>query len=162
MRRIASHKHVSKNFSKVCADCSDNKFDRSVRGARERWAMMTVVSESEDDIESSGNERRRGLRISQHRPIKVFESASGRYIGGQTEDVSTTGLRIELPASAPVVPGKIVSIHVGANAAGQSLANRRQMIPARVVWTRRLAADRARLIAGVEFIAHVAAHLDAA
>ena len=124
--------------------------------------MMTVVSETEDAIESSGNERRRGLRISQHRPIKVFESASGRYIGGQTEDVSTTGLRIELPASAPVVPGKIVSIHVGLSAAGQTLANRRQMIPARVVWTRRLMSDRAKMVAGVEFLASIAAHLDAA
>ena len=126
--------------------------------------MMTVVSDSENEveIETSGSERRRGLRISQHRPIKVYEPASGRYVGGQTEDVSTTGLRIELPASAPVVPGKILSIHVGLNAAGQMLANRRQMIPARVVWTRRLMSDRAKLVAGVEFLASIAAHLDAA
>src|SRR3954447_22524793 len=125
--------------------------------------MMLVVDEqTEQSEETSGSERRRGLRISQNRPIKLFESASARYVGGQTEDISATGLRIELPASAPILPGKIVSIHVGLSAAGQSLANRRQMIPARVVWTRRLAADRARLIAGVEFIAHVAAHLDAA
>lgn len=126
--------------------------------------MMTVVSEreSELEIESGGSERRRGLRISQHRPVKVYETASGRYVGGQTEDISTTGLRIELPASAPVVPGKVVSIHVGLSHLGQTLANRRQMIPARVVWTRRLMSDRAKLVAGVEFLSSIAAHLDAA
>ena len=128
--------------------------------------MMTVVRESEmrlsDDADASGSERRRGLRITQNRPIKVYESSSGRYIGGQTEDISSTGLRIELPASSPIIPGKIVSIHVGLNAAGQTLANRRQMIPARVVWTRRLMSDRARMMAGVEFLASIAAHLDAA
>ncbi len=127
---------------------------------------MTVVRENEmrlsDDADASGSERRRGLRITQNRPIKVYESSSGRYIGGQTEDISSTGLRIELPASSPIIPGKIVSIHVGLNAAGQTLANRRQMIPARVVWTRRLMSDRARMMAGVEFLASIAAHLDAA
>jgi hypothetical protein len=125
--------------------------------------MMTVVREREEQSTKTGsNERRRGLRISQNRPVKVFESASARYIGGQTEDISATGLRIELPASSPVVPGTILSIHVGLNVTGESLANRRQMMPARVVWTQRRAGRAARLIAGVEFITNIAAHLDAA
>jgi|SRR5581483_8704993 len=128
--------------------------------------MMTVVRdleiENDESSDSAGSERRRGLRIHQNRPIKVYEPSSGRYVGGQTQDVSATGLRIELPASAPVVPGKIVSIHVGLSAAGQTLANRRQMIPARVVWATRRGATDARLIAGVEFLASIAAHLDAA
>jgi hypothetical protein len=128
--------------------------------------MMTVVRDIETDIEaqsdSVGSERRRGLRIAQHRPVKVYEPSSGRYVGGQTEDISATGLRIELPASAPVVPGKILSIHVGLSAAGQTLANRRQMIPARVVWANRRGAKSPKLIAGVEFLASIAAHLDAA
>ena len=47
-------------------------------------------------------ERRRGLRIRQHRPVKIFEPAGNRYFGGQTEDISSTGLRIELPAFATV------------------------------------------------------------
>lgn len=128
--------------------------------------MMTVVRDSDLEVDendqTSASERRRGLRIHQNRPVKVYEPASGRYIGGQTEDISTTGLRIELPASAPVIEGKILSIHVGLSAAGQTLANRRQMIPARVVWTRRLNARRGKLFAGVEFLASIAAHLDAA
>ena len=125
--------------------------------------MMTVVREREERSTGTGSsERRRGLRISQSRPIKVFEPSSARYIGGQTENVSVTGLRIELPASSPVMPGTMLSIHVGLNSLGQSLANRRQMIPARVVWARRQGVRNPKLIAGVEFITSIAAHLDAA
>lgn len=125
--------------------------------------MMTVVREREEhSTEDRSSERRRGLRISQQRPIKVFEPMSARYIGGQTEDISATGLRVELPPSSPVVPGTTLSIHVGLNVTGQSLANRRQMLPARVVWTQRRGMRDAKLIAGVEFITNIAAHLDAA
>ena len=127
---------------------------------------MTVVRDIETDsdqsVDSTGSERRRGLRIHQNRPVKVYEASSGRYVGGQTHDISSTGLRIELPASAPILTGKIVSVHVGLSAAGQTLANRRQMIPARVIWTRRLNSRSTKLIAGVEFLASIAAHRDAA
>jgi len=56
----------------------------------------------------SGIERRRGLRIQQTRPIKVFEPTGSRYFGGQTQDVSSTGLRLQLPCSMPVCPGKLL------------------------------------------------------
>ena len=56
----------------------------------------------------------------------------------------------------------MLSIHVGLSRKGESLANRRQMIPARVVWVNRTARRRARLEAGVEFLSSIAAHLDAA
>jgi len=125
--------------------------------------MMLVETEEQNSTsEESGSERRRGLRIHQNRPIKVFEASSARYLGGQTEDISATGLRIELPASAPVMPGKILSIHVGLSASGQSLANRRQMIPSRVIWVKRSGGSSPKMIAGVEFLASIAAHLDAA
>jgi hypothetical protein len=129
---------------------------------------MLLVSEPVvgcDEIEENleGIERRRGLRIRQNRPVKVFDAATARYFGGQTEDISATGLRIELPAFAPLQPGDTLSIHVGLNDLGQKLANRRQMIPARVVWVnrddRRI---RGRIEAGVEFLSTIAAHLDAA
>src|SRR5436305_14062384 len=81
-----------------------------------------------------GAERRRGLRVRQNRPIKIFEPTTHKYFGGQTEDVSATGLRVELPLSTPVRPGRIVNVHVGLNDRGEALANRRQMIPAKVVW----------------------------
>jgi hypothetical protein len=108
-------------------------------------------------------ERRRGLRIRQHRPVKIYEPAGARYFGGQTEDVSSTGLRIELPAFAPVREGETLCVHVGLSSKGQSLANRRQMIPARVVWVNRNGPHRpGTLEAGIEFLSSIAALLDAA
>ena len=109
-------------------------------------------------------ERRRGLRVRQHRPVKVYEATCARYFGGQTEDVSATGLRLELPLFAPVREGDTLNLHIGLNEQGQGLANRRQMLPARVVWVRRDAgsARAGRLVAGVEFLANIAAHLHAA
>jgi hypothetical protein len=111
----------------------------------------------------SGIERRRGLRIQQNRPIKVFEHTASRYFGGQTQDVSSTGLRLELPRSMPLRPGKLLSIHVGLGSAGQPLANRRNMIPARVVWVKRpVERDATSVAVGVEFMASISAQLDAA
>jgi len=113
--------------------------------------------------EADGRERRRGLRIRQTRPVKVFEPTVCRYFGGQTEDISATGLRVEMPASVPVRPGKLLKVHVGLSDAGSALANRRQMIPARVVWVDRTAqGGRGRVTCGLEFLASIAAHLDAA
>jgi hypothetical protein len=110
-----------------------------------------------------GSERRRGLRIRQTRPVKVYEPAGARYFGGQTEDVSSTGLRLELPLYANVQPGEMLSVHVGLSTKGETLANRRQMLPARVVWVNRMGGqNKGRMEAGVEFIANMAAGLDAA
>jgi hypothetical protein len=127
--------------------------------------MLLFTETAADDVESSdgdGTERRRGLRIRQNRPVKVFEPGVGRYFGGQTEDISATGLRIEMPLWASVRPGESLSIHVGLSRKGEGLANRRRMIPARVVWVRRSRGANAHLEAGVEFLSSIAAHLDAA
>jgi hypothetical protein len=133
---------------------------------------MLLISDSvqtadqQDDLfhatAESGTERRRGLRIRQNRPVKVFEPTTSRYFGGQTEDISATGLRVELPAYAPVRIGEVLNIHVGLNESGQSLANRRSMVPARVVWVNRVRRIDGKLEAGVEFLASISAHLDAA
>jgi hypothetical protein len=112
--------------------------------------------------QADGSERRRGLRIAQNRPVKVLDTLGGKYFGGQTMDVSSTGLRIELPAHATVRMGETLSIHVGLGADGSSLANRRQMIPARVVWINRRLSGRKTMTAGVEFAASIGAQLDAA
>lgn len=128
--------------------------------------MLTLAKSSETFERPSmdgGIERRRGLRIEQNRPIKVFEPIVSRYFGGETRDVSSTGLRLELPSSMPVRPGKLLTIHVGLSATGQPLANRREMIPARVVWVDRSGDGSGRTIsAGIEFVASTAAQLDAA
>jgi hypothetical protein len=131
---------------------------------------MLLLTQPENDLfpteaeADTGAERRRGLRIRQSRPVKVFDSTASRYFGGQTSDVSSTGLKIELPSSMPVTPGKVITIHVGLSEKGQPLANRRTMIPARIVWVDRGTDrnDKGRLMAGVEFVASIAAHLDAA
>jgi hypothetical protein len=110
-----------------------------------------------------GAERRRGLRISQVRPVKVYDGAAARYIGGNTADISATGLRLELPRWAPLLEGKTLNVHVGLSRNGQGLANRSQMIPARVVWVNRHpAGSPTSLQAGIEFTSTIAAHLDAA
>jgi hypothetical protein len=129
---------------------------------------MLLIAQPKSDrstsTEAVPSERRRGLRIHQNRPLKVFEPTTGRYFGGQTCDISSTGLRIELPASMPVREGHMVTIHVGLDGKGQALANRRTMIPARVVWMERSfdGSNRPMVMAGVEFVASIAAHLDAA
>jgi hypothetical protein len=120
---------------------------------------MTLEEASSDN----GIERRRGFRVRQTRPIKIFEPTGSRYFGGQTQDVSGTGLRIELPASMPVQTGKLVSVHVGLGESGNPLANRRNMIPARVVWVNRSnRTDVKTMSVGVEFLASIASQLDAA
>ena len=95
-----------------------------------------------DETSDASFERRRGLRVRQQRPVKVYETTTARYFGGRTEDVSTTGLRIELPAFAPIREGETLNIHVGLSNTGESLANRRQMIPARVVWINRRLSEK--------------------
>lgn len=123
----------------------------------------TVGEQANEAVEGEPTERRRGLRVRQSRPVKVYDAAAARYFGGKTEDISATGLRIELPVYAPLEPGDTLNIHVGLNAKGQPLANRRQMVSARVVWVcRQDTRIHGTLEAGVEFITSIAAHLDAA
>src|SRR5690348_5789713 len=122
----------------------------------------TVGEQAEEAIGVESTERRRGLRIRQSRPVKVYDAAAARYFGGKTEDISATGLRIELPVYAPIEPGDTLNIHVGLNGKGQTLANRRQMMSARVIWVNRQSGIQGRLEAGIEFVTSIAAHLDAA
>ena len=123
----------------------------------------TATGSGADANADTISERRRGLRVRQHRPVKVFEPLGSRYFGGQTGDISATGLRIELPSYAAVRPGETLSIHVGLSHRGETLANRRQMIPVRVVWVNRDASGRSgKLEAGVEFMANIAARRHAA
>lgn len=128
------------------------------KGAGARAERDTVLS-----LEAAEAERRRGLRVRQARPIKIYEPTTSRYFGGQTLDISTTGMRVELPVSTPVRPGYMLNIHVGLNEMGESLANRRQMMQAKVVWVERaLDLTRSKLTAGIELTPNIASHLDAA
>lgn len=125
--------------------------------------MLLVTEPKSSAAGSSHAERRRGFRIRQNRPVKVYEPNVGKYFPGQTRDISSTGLRLELPLSVPARPGDVLNVHVGHNSAGDSLANRRQMIPARIVWLDRTGPNaHTRMVAGVEFLASIAAQVDAA
>ncbi|MCS7034626.1 MAG: PilZ domain-containing protein [Phycisphaerae bacterium] len=115
---------------------------------------MSIATES-IDLTHDGAERRRGLRIRQNRPVKVFDPASARYVGGQTQDVSASGLRLKLPMSSPILPGRLVHVHVGISDGPEGLAQRRGMIPARVVWIDR--SEGASMTAGVELVTRAAA-----
>ena len=111
----------------------------------------------------AGNERRRGLRIRQTRPVKIHDAQAARYFGGETQDVSATGLRLAVPMRSQIGVGRVLHIHVGLSENGQSLANRRQMMPARVIWVDRQADPKGRTMSiGVELQANMAVHLDAA
>lgn len=112
--------------------------------------------------EEAVGERRRGLRLRQRRAVKVFGAGCGKYFAGATEDISSAGLRIELPFSTPLQEGDLIHIHVGAAENGLALAHRRQMMPARVVWTDRDASGRhGRLVVGLEFVASVESRMAA-
>lgn len=109
------------------------------------------------------SERRRGLRIQQARPIKVYLPYAARFFGGQTHDISATGLRLELPRGTPVETGKLLNVHVGLDTTGSALANRKQMIPARIVWVDRSGKAKGMpLIAGIEFLASITTRANAA
>jgi len=101
-------------------------------------------------------ERRRGLRIKQERPVKVYEPRTSRYYPGQTADISTSGLRLSLPLSTPIIAGNTLSLHIASSC---SFASRRQMVEARVVWMRR---DHGQLVAGLELISAAAVQSRAA
>src|SRR4051794_39951526 len=123
--------------------------------------MLLVTEPIGMQDEETLPERRRGLRIRQNRAIKVFEPAASRYFGGQTHDISSSGLRLKLPLATPVRPGRIVNIHVSSENDG--LGNHRQMLPARIIWIDR-EGDRipGRMVAGVEFLSAVAAQANVA
>ena len=124
---------------------------------------MLMLTASHDVLEADdGHDRRRGLRVREQRPVKIFGAGTGRYFGGQTEDISSTGLRIELPLWAPLRTGETVNVHVGLNGHGNALANRRHMVPARVVWVNRAPGKEARMEVGVEFLNTITAGLGAA
>jgi hypothetical protein len=122
---------------------------------------MRIVTESSTlTIDRPRSDRRRGMRLVQNRPVKIYDPSSARYVAGRTQDVSPSGLRLELPVSSPLLPGRLVHVHVGVSAGAQGLAQRSGMIPARVVWIDRSSGDGS-MTAGFELVARVAV-MDAA
>jgi hypothetical protein len=104
----------------------------------------------------TGANRRRGDRVEYARDVKLFEPSADRYIGGRTKDWSGSGIRVELNVAAPVRVGRLVSV-TPLEASG--MASRGGMVPARVVWKRRVGQ---RLEVGLEYLAASAAAMNAA
>jgi hypothetical protein len=72
-------------------------------------------------------------------------------------------LRVQLPTNGGLRVGEVLGIHVGLSRIGEKLANRRQLIPVRVVWVGKPDALRkGAVVAGVEYVAGIGAQLDAA
>jgi PilZ domain len=118
--------------------------------------MLTLATKTAPENSPTAAERRRGLRIRQCRPVKIYEPRTSRYFPGRTADISATGLRLSLPLSVPIIPGSTVSLHIGMDKPGDALATRRHMLDARIIWTRRDQSD-GQLIAGLELLTSAAA-----
>ncbi len=97
-------------------------------------------------------ERRTATRVRICRPVKVIDLAIGRHAAGRSRDVSSTGMKVEIPASNHIHEGDTIHIDVGTLGGVGPLVGRPHIIPARVVWIRREAKLlRPMLTAGVEF-----------
>ena len=118
--------------------------------------MLTLLDRRHSPSPANSTERRRGLRIKQSRPVKLYEPRTSRYFPGQTADISATGLRLSLPLPTPIIAGNILCLHVGSNS---PFASRRQMIEAKVIWMDR---TDTHLLAGLELLPTAAIQSSAA
>jgi hypothetical protein len=116
---------------------------------------MVLVSDLDFVDDALHLDRRRAPRVEQARPVKVYEPAASRFFGGRTRNVSSTGLQIEFPSYVQLRAGRLVNVHIGIHEGGQPLANRRSMVPARVVWMQ-TDADGG-IVAGLEFLSFISA-----
>lgn len=119
--------------------------------------MLTLLDGRPSPTSTNPIERRRGLRIKQERPLKIYEPRSSRYYPGQTADISLSGLRVTLPNFTPLIPGSTLCLHIAH--ATSALASKHQMIQAKVIWTQR---DETQLTAGLELVSTAAIQASAA
>ena len=125
--------------------------------------MLTLADRRRSPSPANLAERRRGLRIKQSRPVKAYEPRTSRYFPGQTADISFNGLRLSLPLSTPIVAGNILCLHIGSPQSSSTLASRRQMIEARVIWIHRDTTNpQGELMAGLELLSAAAIQNSAA
>ena len=117
---------------------------------------MLTLSNGRPSPGATNSERRRGLRIRQQRPVKVYEPRTSRYYPGQTADISASGLRLTLPLSTPIIAGNTISLHIASNC---SFAARRHMVEAKVVWMHR---DERSVLVGLELLSTAAIQSSAA
>jgi len=58
------------------------------------------------------SDRRQSPRFPLARPVKLRCMVSGRYYGGQSRDVSSTGVMTELDSPSLLVPGQRVAVGI--------------------------------------------------
>lgn len=116
-----------------------------------------IVFDRESTEDTLHLDRRRAPRVSQQRPVRVYEPAASRFFGGQTLNVSSTGLQVEFPPFVQLSPGRLVHVHIGIEEGGRPLANRRSMVPARVVWSTQVTEGRECVRVGFEFLSFTTA-----
>jgi len=144
------NRHISRDALRLFPSRMDVTVDDSTAANAD---VETSQSGGHVDVH---HERRRGMRVRQSRTVKIFEPIAGRYVGGRTIDLSSQGLRVEMPARAGLRQGEIIKVHVGTASGTGAVANRRPMIPARVVWiTAKKNTLRPTLVAGLEFEADI-------
>ncbi len=125
--------------------------------------LLVTYQDDSQDQDTLPMERRRGLRIAQNRSVKVYEPSASRFLAGKTRNISSTGLQLEFPGFVQLSPGRIVNIHIGIDDRGYALANRRNMVMARVVWVKPETVMKTEIVlAGVEYLTDTTAGLGAA
>jgi c-di-GMP-binding flagellar brake protein YcgR len=62
-------------------------------------------------MSSVSGDRRHSDRVPLHRPCKIYEPRSRKYLGGVTRDFSEGGMLVELPRVLELKPGD--TLHVG-------------------------------------------------
>jgi len=101
----------------------------------------------------SDEDRRVHPRSAVERPVKLFDTRSGKYHAGSTCDISVGGVLIEMPHTLPCRPGDDVLLGI-AQKRREPLLRRNDMIRAKVV--RMMHTENGRLLLAAEFPPHMA------
>lgn len=107
------------------------------------------------------HERRRRPRTCSSQSVKLYDPASGRYFAGHTCDVSEGGMRLEMPARLPALPGRTACVYIAYDGGARAFVQHTQMLPVRYVWVRR-DARTGTATCGVEVLADTASVREAA
>lgn len=96
-------------------------------------------------------DRRLGLRVDDDRPVKVYDARARRYYVGRAVNLGAGGMRLDLPATAPVQTGGTLQVYVGSDEEQEVLISLKNMTPIRIAWVERMASGEAdRIIIGAE------------
>lgn len=153
---------ISSSSSAVSTSSSSTVSEEAygpTRTSIEESAVLTHLGRTQAGPRKS--ERRSAFRVVQHRPVKILDRRTNRYLPAQTVDISSTGLCVSIPTLSNLAAGQLLNIHIGLSTAGQPLANRRAMLPVRVVWTKK-SPRHPQTLCGLELVQDTRSHMEAA